>query len=112
RSKCCPYQRSIGGGRRKALPPTSPRRTRFSPAIIERERTCALRLTTRSRAIACWTRSRGQRQPVSVKRSVDSASSCKKNRSQIGSWKSSSASGKHYLNQTRTSKRHVHKWKT
>src|SRR5207249_2544156 len=46
-----------------------------SPAIIERERICALLSTTRSRAIACWTRSRRPRQPVSVKRSVDPPSS-------------------------------------
>src|SRR3989475_343990 len=61
--------------RRKSLPPTSPKRMRISPATIERERISAPRLTTRSRAIACWTRSRRPRQPVSVKRSIDPASS-------------------------------------
>src|SRR5205807_8556876 len=101
RSRCCPCQRSICGRRRKALPPTSPKRTRFSPAIIARERICVLHSTTRSRAIACWTRSRRQRQPVSVKRSVDPASSYEKYCSQLGSWKSSSASGIHYSNQIR-----------
>src|SRR5947209_8643784 len=87
RRKSFPCQRSIGGRRRKALPPTSPRRTGVSPTITERERTCALRSTTRSRAIACWTRSRRQRQPVSVKRSVNPASSYEKYCSQLGSWK-------------------------
>src|SRR5438876_10798180 len=75
RSRSCPCQRSICGRRRRALPPTLPKRTRVSPAIIERERICALRSTTRSRAIACWTQSRRPRQPVSVKRSVDPPSS-------------------------------------
>lgn len=68
--RSCPCRSSTGGRRPKAraLPPTSPNRTRVSPATIARERISAPRSTTRSRAIACWTRSRRPRQPVSVKR--------------------------------------------
>src|SRR5829696_1559528 len=73
RSRTCPCQSSIGGRRRNAwaLPPTSPKRTRVSPATIARGRICAPPSKTRSRAIACWTRSRRLRRPVIVKRSAD-----------------------------------------
>src|SRR2546427_308098 len=55
----------------RPFPPTSPRRTRGSPATIARERISAPRSTTRSRAIGCSTRSRRLRQRVSVKCSGD-----------------------------------------
>src|SRR5215204_802651 len=73
RSRSCPCQSSIAGRRRnaRALPPTSPKRTRVSPATIARERISAPPSKTRSRAIACWTRSRRPRRPVIVKRSAD-----------------------------------------
>jgi hypothetical protein len=48
-------------------------RSRVSPATIARARISAPHSTTRSRAIACWTRSRRPRLPVSVKRPVDPA---------------------------------------
>src|SRR5438093_147047 len=53
RSRSSPCQSNIGGRRRKARAPTSPKRTRVSPATIARERTSAPPLKTRSRAIAC-----------------------------------------------------------
>src|SRR5712691_3099407 len=71
RLRSCPCQSNIGGRRRKARAPTSRKRTRVSPATIARERISAPPSKTRSRAIACSTRSRPPRQPVSVKRSVD-----------------------------------------
>src|SRR5439155_21079012 len=75
RSRSCRCRSSTGGRRPKsrAPPPTSPRRTLISPATIARERISAPRSTTRSPAIACSTRSRRRRQPVSVRCSVDSA---------------------------------------
>src|SRR5207245_576310 len=71
--RSCPCQSSTGGRRRKprALPPTSPRRTRVSPATIATERSSAPPSKTRSRAIACSTRSRRPLRPANVKRSVD-----------------------------------------
>src|SRR5207245_982856 len=70
RSRSCPCRSSIGSRRCTALAPTSPRRTRVSPATIARERISAPRSTTPSHAIACWTRSRRPRQPAGVKRPV------------------------------------------
>ncbi len=71
RSNACPFRGNTDGRHRRALPPTSPRRTRISPATIARERTSAPPLRTLSRAIACSTRSKQPRQQVSVKRWVD-----------------------------------------
>src|SRR5439155_1308756 len=75
RSRSCPCRRTIGGRRPKprALPPTSPRPMRTSPATTARERTSAPPSKTQSRATACWTQSRHPPRPVSVKRSPEDA---------------------------------------